>query len=314
MEDRQAPQVRRSSSESDRAPQLERAARLLAVRARRAAASPFAGAYTSAFRGGGLEFEDSRPYAPGDDVRHIDWNATARTGTPFTKRFREERDQTLLLFLDVSASMDFGSAGRSKAALGAHAAALLAAAAGRAGDRVGLVAFSDRVELELPPSRGDAHVWSVVRAALGSAGAARGATHLAAALERVEALARHRAIVVVLSDFRDVSPGGGRLASLTRRHDVVAAVLLDPREEELPASGPVRVEDAEHPGPSLVIDTGSPRVRARYRAACLGRRRALERRLRAEGADCLWLRSDRDPLPALVRFFHGHAGRVHGGA
>jgi uncharacterized protein (DUF58 family) len=158
-------------------------------------------------------------------------------------------------------------------------------------------------------------VWSVVSASLGTAGVARGTTRLGAALERVEALARHRAIVVVLSDFRDASPGaGGRLVSLTRRHDVVAAVLLDPREEELPASGPLRLADAERPGTSLVIDSGSPRVRARYRAACLARRRVLERRLRADGADCLWLRSDRDPLPALLRFFHGHAGRVHGGA
>jgi uncharacterized protein (DUF58 family) len=298
---------------------LARAARLLAVRSRRAAASPFAGAYTSAFRGGGLEFEESRPYAPGDDVRHIDWNATARSGRPMLKLFREERDQTLLLLLDVSASMGFGSTGRSKASLAAHAAALLAAAAGRAGDRVALLAFSDRVELELPARRGDAHVWSVVRAAVGAAAGARGATGLAGALGRVEALARHHAVVVVLSDFRDEAllasgPARLRLASLARRHDVVAAGVLDPREEELPAGGPLRLVDAERPGRALLIDTGSRRVRARYRAACLARRHALERRLRADGADCLWLRSDRDPLPALARFFRSHAGRVHGGA
>jgi uncharacterized protein (DUF58 family) len=322
-EGRRAPQATRSGPAPDRDPQLERAARLLAVRSRRAAASPFAGAYTSAFRGGGLEFEESRPYAPGDDVRHIDWNATARTGAPFLKRFRDERDQTLLLLLDVSASMGFGSAGRTKAALAAHAAALLATAAGLAGDRVGLVAFADRVALELPARRGDAHVWSVVRGAVAAAAASRGATDLAAALGRVPALVRHRAIVVVLSDFRDgaLAAGGSvpgdaraRLASLARRHDVVAAAVLDPREEELPASGPLRLVDAERPGRPLVIDAGRPAVRARYRAACLARQRALERRLRAEGADLVRLRSDRDPLPALVRFFQAHAGRVHGGA
>ena len=333
MKHRQAPKARAASRrraeggwagfEPDRDPQLQRAARLLAVRSRRAAASPFAGAYTSAFRGGGLEFEESRPYAPGDDVRHMDWNATARTGTPFLKRFREERDQTLLLLLDVSASMGFGSAGRTKAALAAHTAALLAAAAGFAGDRVGLVAFADRVELELPARRGDAHVWSVVRAAVGATAGSRGATRLATALGRVEALAKHRAIVVLLSDFRDeallaeVAAHAGarvRLASLARRHDVVAAVVLDPREEELPASGPLRLVDAERPGRPLVIDASSKVVRARYRAACLARRRALERRLRADGADLLRLRSDRDPLSALMRFFQAHAGRVHGGA
>jgi uncharacterized protein (DUF58 family) len=296
---------------------------VLAVRSRRAVASPFAGAYTSAFRGGGLEFEESRPYAPGDDVRHIDWNATARTGTPFLKRFREERDQTLLLLLDVSASMGFGSAGRTKAALAAHAAALLAAAAGFAGDRVGLVAFADRVALELPARRGDAHVWSVLRAAVAAAAACRGTTGLAGALARVEALARRRAIVVVLSDFRDegllaegaaAGDARARLAALARRNDVVAALVGDPREEELPASGPLRLVDAERPGRPLVIDAGSRLVRARYRAACLARRGALERRLRAGGADLVRLRSDRDPLPALARFFQAHAGRVHGGA
>ncbi len=154
---------------------LSRAARLLVVRSRREATGLFAGNYVSAFRGGGLEFDESRPYVPGDDVRSIDWNATARNGEPYVKRFREERDRTLLLALDVSASMRFGSAGRAMAATAAHAAALLAVAAGRAGDRVGLVAFDASVRTALPPARGDAHVWSLIGSGPGNVVPIRGA-------------------------------------------------------------------------------------------------------------------------------------------
>ncbi len=301
---------------------LSRAARVLWVRSRRVAAGLAAGGYASAFRGAGMEFDESRPYVPGDDVRHLDWNATARTGEPFVKRFREERDQTLILLLDVSASMAFSSGARTKAELGAHAAALLAAAAGRVGDRVGLVAFGEGVVHELRPRRGDAHVFALVRRAVAAARTPQGGTRLATAFARLPALVRHRAVVVVLSDFRGealVGPatrGGPRaeLVAAARRHDVVAMLVQDPREEELRPSGPLRVADPEAPGQELVIDTGSARARALYRTAARVRRHALERRLRSDGVDVLWLRTDRDPLPALVRFFHHRVGRVHGGA
>jgi uncharacterized protein (DUF58 family) len=268
-----------------------------------------------------MEFDESRPYVPGDDVRHFDWNATARTGEPFVKRFREERDQTLILLLDVSASMAFASGGRTKAELAAQASALLAAAAGRVGDRVGLVAFGAGVVRELRPRRGDAHVFALVRSAVEVSRNPAGGTSLSAAFARLPALATHRAIVVVLSDFRDealagfATPGGprARLVATARHHDLVAMVVHDPREEELPVCGPLRLADPEVPGRELVIDSGSARTRALYHAACRVRRRALERRLRADGADVLWLRTDRDPLAALVRFFHAHVGRVHGG-
>lgn len=301
--------------------ELEHAARVLWVRSRRVAAGLAGGGYATAFRGTGMEFDESRPYVPGDDVRHFDWNTTARTGEPFVKRFREERDQTLILLLDVSASMRFASTRRTKAELAAEAAALLAAAAGRVGDRVGLVAFGTGVVEELPPRRGDAQVFTLVRRAVASAGSAAGDTRLSAALARLPALTRHRSIVVALSDFRDAAlagpatPGGprARLVATARHHDLVAMVVQDPCEEELPDGGPLRLADPERGGGELLIDSGSARARALYRSACRLRRRALERRLRADGADVLWLRSDRDPLPALVRFFHEHVGRVHGG-
>lgn len=292
---------------------LERAARLLAVRSRREASSPFIGGYTSAFRGGGLEFEESVPYAPGDDVRKLDWNATARTGVPFVKRFREERDQTLLLVLDVSASMGFASGECSKAARAAHAAALLAVAAGRAGDRVGLLAWDTRARAELPPARGEAHLWRVIRTAVLTPPGA-GGTDLAGALGRVRRHARRRGVVVLLSDFRDERLVGGEargaLAAVARRFDLVALGLEDRRELELVQAGPVRLRDAEHPGRSYLLATRRPRVAERYAAAAAERRRAVGDALGRLGIDLLWLRSDRDPLPALVRFFGWRAGRV----
>jgi uncharacterized protein (DUF58 family) len=295
------------------AAELARAARLLTLRSRREATSVLGGAYTSAFRGGGVEFEELRPYVPGDDVRALDWNATARTGTPFVRRFREDRDQTLLLLLDVSASMHFGAAGRSKAALAAHLAALLATAAGRAGDRIGLLAFDDAVRDELPPDRGPAHAFRVVRRAVSAAGRAGGATGLSAALARLPGHARLPAIVCLISDFRDPQLGEAStrslLAAAAARHDLVSLVLHDPREDELPDAGPVRFSDPEDPRRTTILDSGDPRVRARYRAAAAARRRGLVRRLRSVGSDVLWMRTNEEPLRALARFFRQRIGR-----
>ncbi len=287
--------------------EITRAARVLWVRSRRQATSLLAGGYASAFRGGGTEFEESRPYAIGDDVRSIDWNATARTGEPWVKRFREERSQTVLLALDVSGSMGFGTTGRTKVETAAHAAALVAAAAGRAGDQVGLVTFADTLREAVPPGRGDAHTWRVVEAAANAARDGGGATDLAAPLEWVRAHARRRSVVMLLSDFRDdrlLEParGDARLASFARRHDLVAAVVEDPRERALTAAGTLRLRDPEQPGRLLVLGTRRRR-RTLYRVAAGVRRRSLERALRAEGADLLWLSTEAEPLGALAHFF-----------
>jgi uncharacterized protein (DUF58 family) len=304
---------RRAEGErSQTAAEIARAARVLWVRSRRAVASPFAGGYRSAFRGGGVEFEESRPYVPGDDVATLDWNATARTGEPYVKRFREERDQTVLLLLDVSASMRFGSVGRTKAGVAAHAAALIAAAAGHAGDRIGLLTFDTRVRREIRPGRGDVHTTRIVHAAVEAASESGGGTDLAELVARVRILAPRRSVLILLSDLRDVAarPLAPALRELARRHELVAALVHDPREEEIPAAGPLRLVDPEHPGRSALLDAGSARVRERYRDACRARDRGLERSLRGAGIDVLWLRTDRDPLRALLRFFPTHAGRV----
>jgi uncharacterized protein (DUF58 family) len=292
---------------------LGRATRLLVVRSRREARGLFAGNYVSAFRGAGLEFDESRPYVPGDDVRSIDWNATARHGETFVKLFRAERDQALSFALDVSASMRFGSAGASKAATAAHALALLATAAGHAGDRLGLVAFDREVRALQPLARGVVHGWRIVHTALTVGADARGGTRLVAGLRPLRSQLRRRGVVVVLSDLPEDALREARddLADLARRHDLVAGIPLDPREIALPRVGVVSLADPERPGEVLRLDTGSRRARRRYLAACAERRRRVTDVLRRAGAEWVWLRTDRNPLYALGRFFHDRAGRRH---
>jgi uncharacterized protein (DUF58 family) len=296
---------------------LARAVRLLSVRSRREATGLFAGNYASAFRGSGIEFEESRPYAPGDDVAAFDWNATARTGEPHVKRFRAERNQTLVFALDVSASMRLGPAGAGRAATAAHALALLAAAAGRAGDRLALLAFADGVREAVPVGRGAAHRLRVTRAALAQAADARGSTRLAEALRALRACARQRSVLVLLSDFRDpelLPPESAaprlriELARLSRRHDVIAAPILDPTDLALPRAGSLLVADPERGG-SRLLHSGRRSVRQRYAQAAERWRARLEAELRGGGAEVLWLRTDRSPLHALARFFRERAAR-----
>jgi uncharacterized protein (DUF58 family) len=292
--------------------ELAKAARVLQVRSRREVAGALVGGYRSAFRGGGVEFEESRPYAPGDDVRAIDWNAFARTGALHVKRYREERDQTLLLLLDVSASMGFGTTGPSKAALAARTAALLGAAARAAGDRVALWTFDRDVVSEIPPGRGEAHELRLLRALVAAGGGGAGATALAPLLAAVRDRVHRRAIVFLLSDLRDdtlfAAGADGRrtrsaLAAIARRHDVVAAWVTDPCEAALPAAGTLRVADPEAPGVSLLLRSGSRRARERYARAARASALAVERGLLRLGADVLPLATDVDPLRALGRFF-----------
>jgi len=318
------PLLRVGSPYSPEAADLARGARALQVRSRREVAGALAGGYRSAFRGGGIEFEESRHYTPGDDVRAIDWNAYARTGALHVKHYREERDQTLLLLVDVSASMGFGTAGPSKAALAARSAALLAAAAGAAGDRVALWTFDRALAGEVPPGRGDAHGLRVLRALVAAGRAGAGGTALAPVLAALRERVHRRAIVFLLSDLRDetllADDAAGRrtraaLAAVARRHDVVAGFVRDPREAALPAVGTLRVADPEAPGRTLLLRSGSRRARTRYALAAELRARALERRLRAAGADLVTLTTDADPLRALGRFFWARAAtRAHGHA
>jgi uncharacterized protein (DUF58 family) len=300
--------------------ELSRAARLLAVRGRREATGIFAGNYASAFRGGGIEFEESRPWEQGDDVATFDWNATARTGEPYVKRFRAERNQTMLFAIDVSGSMRFGSAAASKLATAVHALALLAAAAVRVGDRIGLVAFDEQVRESLPPGRGAAHAHRVGEAVARCLAAPGGATRIAPALRALRAATRQRSVVVLLSDFLDPALAASdaalceELGRLGRRHELVAGCVRDARERELVSAGGVRVEDPERPGSSWLLASSSRRVRDRYRAAAAARDEAIARTLRRCAADTLWLETGQSPLHRLARFLHERAGRRVRGA
>lgn len=280
--------------------ELRRRVRQIELRARRVLRDQLAGEYASAFRGRGLEFADIRPYAPGDDVRSIDWKATARLREPYVRRYVEEREQTVLLLIDVSASTAFGPPGRSVRDIGLEIAATLGLAAARGNDHVGAVAFSDRIEYSVAPAKHPQHVWRIVRDLLTQSGSG---TDLAAAFDYAGRLLRRRAIVVVISDFAAAEPGAQWQAALRRlglRHDVVVLAVRHSAESALPGGGIVQWADSES-GQILLAD--APRAQAQ--AAALQRERdALEQQLRACGVDALVLDAERDwtaPLLGLLR-------------
>jgi uncharacterized protein (DUF58 family) len=242
--------------------ELLREVRRIEITTRELVRDLVAGDYASVFRGRGIEFAEVREYLPGDDVRAIDWNVTARLGTPFVKRHHEERQLTLLLLVDVSASGGFGSAQRTKRQLAAEVGAVLALAATRHRDRVGAAFYSDRVEWFAPPRGGRRQALQIVSRILAYEPEDR-ATDLPNALQFLEALLRRRTVVVVLSDFLDPSQWGG-LDRLAWRHDVIAMQLSDPRERELPPVGLVTLWDPES-GDWRVVDADDAALRERFR-------------------------------------------------
>jgi uncharacterized protein (DUF58 family) len=274
--------------------------RLLHLWARRAVQGQIGGEYRSIFRGQGIAFEEVREYQPGDDVRSIDWNVTARMGHPYVKRFVEERELTLFLLVDWSASLDFGTGPRTKREVAAELAALLAASAAGNHDRVGLVAFTDKVERFLPPQKGAHYVLRIIRAVLFPE-ASSPATSLAEALGFLHRIWHRRAVVFVLSDFFD----RGYERALTRAgryHDLVAIQITDPREESLPVAGLVEVQDAET-GRRISLDTGLPAIRAAFARASAIRRQELRRICRDGEIDLLEVTTAGGHLEALFNFF-----------
>jgi uncharacterized protein (DUF58 family) len=294
---------------ADRAREILAKVRQIEIRTNRLAQETLAGQYHSVFKGRGMDFEEVREYVAGDEVRSIDWNVTARTGRPFVKKFTEERELTILLLVDLSASGQFGSCAQSKRELAAEVASTLAFSAIRNSDKVGLVLFTDEVEQYVPPKKGRAHVLRVIREILFSTPRRRG-TDVVRALDFANRVTRRRAIVFLVSDFLVPEPAALRRAvELTNgRHDLVALVVSDPRESELPAVRLVTLEDAET-GEQLEIDTGDPRVRARFAEVTEARRQALRQTLRAAGVDALELDTARAYLPPLLRFFKTRAAR-----
>lgn len=274
--------------------------RRLHLRARRAVEDLLGGEYHSVFKGTGVAFEEVREYQPGDDVRVIDWNVTARMGHPFIKRYIEERELTVILLVDCSGSNRFGTVRQQKREVLAELAAVLAFSAVSNNDKVGLLLFTDRVEHSVPPRKGTRHVLRVIRDVLFFRPQHRG-TSLRAAFDYLKRVQRRRAVVFLLSDFRDA--GSERaFTHAARRHDLVAVSVTDPREEELPAVGLLEVEDAET-GRPLLVDTSSKPVRDAYAAAARRRHDALRQATRAAGCDLVEVTTDGNHLDALVRFF-----------
>ena len=281
--------------------------RRLELKTRALVETSFAGAYRSVFKGRGMNFEEVREYQPGDEVRTIDWNVTARMGHPFVKKFTEERELTVMLVVDVSASGDFGSVTMSKRELAAEVASVIAFSAIRNNDKVGLLLFSDHVELFIPPKKGRIHTLRLIREILFFEPKGRG-TEPSEALHYLNRVLTRKAVVFLLSDFQ-ARHFDRELGITARRHDLIALQVVDPCEESLPDAGIVLFEDAET-GEQIEVDTGSGAVRAAFEHLVARRRDELEHTFRRKHIDSIAIQTDKDYLPALRTFFRNRERRL----
>ncbi len=264
----------------------------------------FGGEYNSAFKGRGISFSEVRPYQVGDDIRSIDWNVTARTGDAYVKIFEEEREQTVVLLVDISGSGDFASRHKFKREIAAEICAILGFSAIKNNDKVGLVLFSDEAELFVPPKSGRRHVLRLIRDLFAHEPSSAG-TDIGHALEFVLHMLRRRSIVLIVSDFFD--EGYERpLRLVSRKHDTVAIHLQDAREHALPAMGLVDLTDPET-GRTRAIDTGSRRVRRAFEARARALRERTQRNLSRAGVDRVSVICGEDYIEPLVRFFRHRA-------
>jgi len=281
--------------------------RTLEIKTRGLVETAFAGDYHSVFKGRGMNFEDVREYQPGDEIRAIDWNVTARLGTAYVKKFTEERELTVILVVDVSSSGNFGSTTQSKRELAAEVACLLAFSAIRNNDKVGLILFTDRVELFIPPKKGRSHTLRLIREILFFKPQGRG-TEPALALDYLNNIVTRRAVVFFISDFQ--APDFSRaLAVSGRRHDFIAIHIRDERERVLPNIGIITLEDAET-DEQIVINTADRGTRVRFTDLASEHETDLARTLRRNNIDAIALQTGRDYLPALRSFFKQRERRL----
>jgi len=316
--------------------EIMRRVREIQVRTGRQVADVLAGEYVSVFKGSGIEFDEVRPYTPGDDVRSIDWNVTARMGEPFVKRYVEERQLTLMLMADVSASLDFGSASRSKRECAAEFCALLGFSASRNDDKVGLLLFHSDTECYIPPRKGQRHALRVVREVLSHDGDAgpdkqevasasglqrwltlpgrrrprspREATNIAKAMEFFLSVNKRRTVCFVVSDFID-DDWELALRTANRKHDVVAVLITDPRELDFPDVGLVSLVDAET-GRTRVVDGASAAFRETVRNEAANRVEKIRRRLAQAGIDLIHVDAAGSVVDPVVRFFRARERRA----
>jgi uncharacterized protein (DUF58 family) len=260
----------------------------------------FAGEYESAFKGHGMEFEDVREYQPGDEIRSIDWNVTARTGKPFIKRFVEERELTIIFLVDLSASGTFGSIEKTKNEIAAELCALLAFSAIKNNDKVGLIVFTDVIEMFIPPKKGMIHVLRLIRELLFFK-PRKAKTNIQEGLAYLGRVTRKKSVVFLVSDFLE-SDFEKQMRIMGKRHDLIAVSITDPREVHMPKVGLLELEDAET-GELVVIDTSDPQVRSQYEKHGKERATNLKRLFRSMGVDQIDIRTDRDYVHTLMRFF-----------
>lgn len=280
--------------------ELAKKIRAIQIYTSKAVNDVLAGEYESVFKGRGMEFDEVREYTPGDDIRSIDWNVTARTGKPFVKRFREERELTVLFVVDLSASGSFGSVRQLKKEVAAEVCALLAFAATKNNDKVGLIVFTDSVEMFIPPKKGTRHVLRVIREIL-TFQPEQMKTDVAQALDYVGRVQSRRAVVFLISDFQ--AQGFEKpMRVLGRRHDMIAVTISDPREVGLPDVGLIELEDAET-GERVLVDTRLPRVRREYARLAAEGASKLSQLFRSMGIDEIQIRTGRDYVRDLTAFF-----------
>jgi len=264
------------------------------------------GQYRSAFKGRGMAFSEVREYTPGDDIRSIDWNVTARMNAPFIKLFVEERELTLMLMVDVSRSLRFGSGRRSKLDLAVELAAILGFSAIQNNDRAGLILFSDRVEKYVPPNKGDAHALRILRDLLFFPPAGR-ATAFRPAFDFLNSVRTRRSVVFVISDFMATDLADA-LPITARRHDLIAARIVDPIEDSWPRIGLLELEDLET-GRTTLVDTSSGRTRAAMESAAAESRNRIRKLFRSCKLDDITFRTDQSVVDPLRRFFYARRRR-----
>ncbi|MFH0782720.1 MAG: DUF58 domain-containing protein [Pseudomonadota bacterium] len=289
--------------------------RQIEVRTKRLVNDSLAGSYHSVFKGRGMNFDEVREYVPGDDIRTIDWNVTARTGIPHIKKFTEERELTIMLMIDISGSGDFGSVQSSKRELMAEIGSVLAFSAVRNNDKVGLVLFTDVVELYIPPKKGRGHILRIIREILYFKGLGR-KTDLGAPLDFTNRVIKRKCVAFLISDFclpgdfdsalHELRP---KLQISNRRHDLISVIVSDPREFELPDVGWLTLEDAES-GQQVELNTADPDVRRHYSNMARERQKTLQKVIRSIGIDLLDLLTDTAYLPVLLNFFRARQGRA----
>jgi len=270
------------------------------LRTKRLVNDVFSGEYHSVFKGRGIEFAEVREYGIGDDIRLIDWNVTARMGHPYVKTFDEERELTVMLVVDASGSGLFGSRGTFKEDLAAEVSAVLAFSAIKNNDRVGLIMFTDRIELYIPPQKGRKHVLRVIREILYFKPEGK-RTDISGAVEHVSRILKRKSIVFVISDFLDGCYESA-LSIAAQKHDLIAVTISDEREDVLSDSGVLTLEDAET-GDVFIVDTSSKKIRGNYRQFMRNRRKEISDMFRRNGVDQIALMTGKPYDDELVRFF-----------